>query len=135
LGFANGNKRVSRVAANLPLLAAGHIPASFADVSKLDYIRGMAAFYELGSIHVIEQTFLVGYARSVVRSSRLSDSLRVASYDPDVLVASLAEYLNTGRRPTDVRALSFLGRRGGPDRTGTSRHKGRPSGQSPKSDP
>ena len=107
--FANGNKRVSRVAANLPLLAAGQIPFSFADVNKRDYIRGMAAFYELGAIHVIEQTFLDGYARSVVRSSRLPDALRVGGFDPGEVAAHLVDYVNTGRRPKDRRALAFLG--------------------------
>nr|WP_297529777.1 Fic family protein [uncultured Roseateles sp.] len=98
--FGNGNKRTSRLAANIPLLAAGLIPFSFADVDKADYIRGMAAFYELGSVHVIEQTFIQGYVRSVIRSSNLPAGLRTASADPEVLAAQLVEYVNTGKRPS-----------------------------------
>jgi hypothetical protein len=68
--FSNGNKRTSRLGANIPLLAAGLIPFSFADVDKADYIRGMAAFYELGSVHVIEQTFSPAAGGSDWRSAR-----------------------------------------------------------------
>jgi hypothetical protein len=107
--FANGNKRTSRLAANAPLLAHGLLPISFADVDKSDYIRGMAAFYELGSVHVIEQTFVHGYARSVVRSSNIPVSVRTMGFDVDAQANALAEYINTGRRPTDKHARMFLG--------------------------
>lgn len=102
--FSNGNKRTSRLAANIPLLAAGLIPFSFADVNKASYIRGMAAFYELGSIHVIEQTFIEGYVRSVIRSSNLPPSLRMASVDQ--VADNLVDFINTGKRSTNV--LPFL---------------------------
>jgi len=116
--FSNGNKRVSRLAANLPLLAAGHIPFSFADINKADYIRGMAAFFELGSMHVIEQAFLGGYARSVVRSSRLPDSMRAGGFDLGELADALVDYLNHGRRVSDAGGIAFLGL--GPQRANTA---------------
>lgn len=106
--FANGNKRTSRLAANAPLLVHGLLPFSFSDVNKSDYIRGMAAFYELGSMHVIEQTFIEGYARSVVRSSNIPASLRTLGFDVDAVTQSLTDFINTGRRPTDRRAQIFL---------------------------
>lgn len=106
--FANGNKRTSRLAANAPLLGAGLLPFSFSDVDKADYIRGMAAFYELGSMHVIEQTFIHGYARSVVRSSNLPASMRTLGLDVDAVALSLADFINTGKRPADKRAVIFL---------------------------
>ena len=99
--FANGNKRASRLAANAPLLSRGLLPFSFADVDKSDYIRGMAAFYELGSMHVIEQTFVQGYARSVVRGSDIPASLRTLGFDVVAVARSLAEFINTGRRPAN----------------------------------
>ena len=108
--FANGNKRTSRLAANAPLLANGLLPFSFSDVDKADYIRGMAAFYELGSLHVIEQTFIHGYARSVVRSSDIPASMRTLGFDVNAVALALAEFINTGRRPTDERARVFLSR-------------------------
>lgn len=106
--FANGNKRTSRIAADIPLLASGLIPLSFVDVDKADYIRGVAAFYELGSTHVIEQTFIRAYAKSTVRSSRIPDAMRVGGFKIAEVVDLLVDYINTGRRPTDPRALAFL---------------------------
>lgn len=106
--FANGNKRTARLAANAPLLTQGLLPFSFADVNKADYIRGMAAFYELGSLHVIEQTFIQGYAQSVVRGSDVPASLRTLGFDVAAVAAALADYVNTGRSPADQRAALFL---------------------------
>jgi len=106
--FANGNKRTSRLAANSPLLSHGLLPFSFADVDKGDYIRGMAAFYELGSMIVIEQTFIQGYAKSVVRSSNIPASTRTLGFDVGAAATSLADFINTGRRPTDKRAQMFI---------------------------
>ena len=106
--FANGNKRTSRLAANAPLLGAGLLPFSFSDVDKADYIRGMAAFYELGSMHVIEQTFIHGYARSVVRSSNLPAGMRTLGFDVDAAAQALTDFINTGKRPADKRAVIFL---------------------------
>lgn len=106
--FANGNKRTSRLAANVPLLANGLLPFSFSDVDKSDYIRGMAAFYELGSLHVMEQTFIKGYAKSVVRSSNIPANLRGVGFDVNAVAQALTDFINTGKRPGDERALVFL---------------------------
>ena len=106
--FANGNKRTSRLAANAPLISHGLLPFSFADVDKSDYIRGMAAFYELGSMHVIEQTFIHGYARSVVRSSDIPANMRTLGFNVSAVAKALADFINTGRRPTDKYATMFL---------------------------
>ena len=105
--YANGNKRTSRLAANGPLLSHGLLPISFADVDKADYIRGMAAFYELGNLHVIEQTFIAGYVRSVLRASDIPARLRVGGFDAAAVAAALVEFINTGRLPTDGRARVF----------------------------
>ncbi|WP_266005249.1 Fic family protein [Paucibacter sp. PLA-PC-4] len=106
--FANGNKRSSRIAANLPLLAAGLIPFSFVDVDKADYTRGMAAFYELGSIHTIEQTFIRGYAKSIVRSSNNPPAMRSRGFDPDQIADLLVAFINTGKPLADARARAFF---------------------------
>lgn len=107
--FANGNKRTARLAANAPLLNAGLLPFSFADVDKADYIRGMAAFYELGSLHVMEQAFIHGYARSVVRGSHVPINLRTQGFDVERVGQALARYINTGRVPDDAVARVFIG--------------------------
>ena len=100
--FANGNKRTSRVAANAPLLSHGMLPFSFSDVNKADYIRGMAAVYELSSMHVIEQTFIEGYAKSVVRSSNMPANMRTLGLDVDTAAKALVDFVNTGRQPLDL---------------------------------
>ncbi|WP_372824754.1 Fic family protein [Polaromonas sp.] len=106
--FANGNKRSSRLAANAALISHELLPFSFADVDKNDYIRGIAAFYELGSMHVIEQTFIQGYARSVVRSSNIPASMRTLGFNVEGVAQSLADFINTGRQPADKYARLFL---------------------------
>ena len=107
--FANGNKRTSRIAANLPLLAAGLVPSSFVDITKARYIRGMAAFYELGSMLVIEQAFIDGYVRSIMRSSNLPAALRGVGADPDGAAKQLCDFINAGNRPKDPAVAAFLG--------------------------
>lgn len=106
--FANGNKRTARLAANAPLLSAGLLPFSFADVDKRDYIRAMAAFYELGDMHVMEQTFISGYSRSILRGSDVPVSLRGAGFDMASVANELAHFINTGRLPRDKVARTFI---------------------------
>lgn len=107
--FANGNKRTSRIAANLPLLAAGLVPSSFVDITKARYIRGMAAFYELGSMLVIEQAFIDGYVRSIMRSSNLPQALRGVGADVDGAAKQLGDFINSGNRPKTPAVARFIG--------------------------
>jgi hypothetical protein len=106
--FANGNKRTSRIAANALLLAQGLAPLSFADMDKASYIRGMAAFYELGSTDLIEQVFVQGGVQSVVRSSVLPLSLRGPGFDVLRTVDLLVGYVQSGKRPSDKWAAAFF---------------------------
>jgi hypothetical protein len=106
--FANGNKRTARLAANAPLLNGGLLPFSFADVDKREYIRGMAAFYELGDMHVMEQTFVHGYARSVLRGSEIPAAQRGAGFDVAGVANALADFINTGRLPQSQAARAFI---------------------------
>ena len=118
--FANGNKRTSRIAANLPLLAAGLVPSSFVDITKGRYIRGMAAFYELGSMLVIEQTFIEGYVRSIMRSSNLPAALRGVGADLDGAAKQLCDFVNSGSRPKSAVVDALLGAPPKPDASTTS---------------
>ena len=106
--FANGNKRTSRLAANLPLLHADLLPISFVDFNKADYIRGMAAFYELGDTQLIAQTFIEGYTRSIVRGSDIPTRVRVAGFNIDQTSGDLVRYVLTGRIPNDDNTRRFL---------------------------
>jgi Fic family protein len=106
--FANGNKRTARIAANLPLLESGLLPLSYVDVDKAEYLRGMVAFYELGSARVLERTFIRAYAKSVVRASQVPAAWRANGFNADDVSERLAEYITTGRRPADPQAAVFL---------------------------
>lgn len=106
--FANGNKRTSRLAANLPLLAAGMLPISFVDFAKADYVLGMSAFYELGDIQIIERVFIRGYARSIVRGSDLPASVRVGGFMVSEVVDELVSYVQSGRAPQYPGATLFV---------------------------
>ena len=49
--FENVNKRVSRVAANIPLIRGNYCPLSFVDLPERAYIDDVLAHYELMSLH------------------------------------------------------------------------------------
>jgi Fic family protein len=109
--FANGNKRTARLAANYPLVSAGLLPLSFADVDKAEYIRAMAALYELRSAQWMELLFVESYCRSVVRGSDMPIRLRGAGFDIDALSSSLANFVHTGHVPDDERVKAFIQRK------------------------
>lgn len=115
--FANGNKRTARIAANLPLLESGLLPLSYVDVDKAEYLRGMVAFYELGSTRMIERTFIRAYAKSVARAGR-GDVQHAGDFDVDAVSTALADYVLTGRAPADARASCFIARHDAVQRAG-----------------
>lgn len=63
--FEDVNKRVSRLAANIPLNQHNLIPLSFIDVPVDLYLKGMLAVYELNDIQLLKEIFLWAYGRSV----------------------------------------------------------------------
>ena len=63
--FEDGNKRLGRLAGNLPLLRAGLPPMSFVGVDKRQYIQGLIEFYELGSTQLLAQTLATCYVDTV----------------------------------------------------------------------
>jgi Fic family protein len=65
--FIDGNKRVSRLAANLPLFRRNLAPLSFVDVSEADYTDGMLAIYELNDVRILQEVFTRAYERSAQR--------------------------------------------------------------------
>ena len=65
--FIDGNKRVSRLAANIPLFRRNLAPLSFVGVSEADYTDGMLAIYELNEISILRQVFIDAYERSAER--------------------------------------------------------------------
>jgi fido (protein-threonine AMPylation protein) len=65
--FIDGNKRVSRLAANLPLFQHNLAPLSFVDVSETDYTEGMLAVYELNDLTILRKVFVEACEHSAQR--------------------------------------------------------------------
>lgn len=65
--FIDGNKRVSRLAANLPLFQRNLAPLSFINVSQTDYTEAMLAIYELNDVSLLRDVFAEAYERSAER--------------------------------------------------------------------
>lgn len=74
-GFEDVNKRVSRLAANIPLISGNLCPLSFVDVPERAYIEGVLAIYELNRIELLRDVFVWAYARSSARYSAVRQSL------------------------------------------------------------
>lgn len=81
---------IARCFEQIVACAKGLPPISFVDFDRADYIRGMAAFYELGTTQLFEKVFVEGYVKSIVRSSDIPAAMK------------------TGRLPEDVRARGFI---------------------------
>lgn len=73
--FDDVNKRVSRLAANIPLLVHNLSPLSFVDVPEQIYVRGMLGVYELNRIELLKDVFLWAYERSAARYAAIRQSL------------------------------------------------------------
>lgn len=77
--FEDVNKRVSRLAANIPLVRANVCPLSFVDVPERDYTQGILGVYELTRVELLRDVFVWAYERSCARYSAVCQSLG----DPD----------------------------------------------------
>jgi len=73
--FEDVNKRVSRLAANLPLIRDNLCPLSFVDVPERAYIDGILGVYELNRIELLRDVFVWAYERSCARYSAVRQSL------------------------------------------------------------
>jgi Fic family protein len=62
--FEDVNKRVSRLAANIPFIRHNLSPLSFIDVGERDYIEGLLGVYELTRIELLRDIFVRAYERS-----------------------------------------------------------------------
>jgi Fic family protein len=73
--FEDVNKRVSRLAANIPLIQRNLCPLSFVDVSQQVYISAMIGIYELNQVELLRDVFVWAYKRSCARYSAVRQSL------------------------------------------------------------
>jgi len=65
--FQDVNKRVSRLAGNIPLIRENLSPISFVDVPEEEYIQGLLAVYELNRIELFRDVFVWAYERSALQ--------------------------------------------------------------------
>lgn len=73
--FEDVNKRVSRLAANIPLIRYNLCPLSFVDVPQDDYVQGTLGVYELNRVEYLRDVFAWAYRRSCTRYSAIRQSL------------------------------------------------------------
>ncbi len=73
--FDDVNKRVSRLAANIPLIKTNLAPLSFTDVPAKIYTEAMLGVYELNRIDLLKDVFIWAYERSAPRYAAVRQSL------------------------------------------------------------
>lgn len=73
--FEDGNKRTSRLAANLPLFISNCAPLSFLDVQVQDYAYAMLGIYERTDSRLAAELFEWTYRRSIEKYRVVRESL------------------------------------------------------------
>lgn len=73
--FEDVNKRVSRLAANIPFIKHNLAPLSFVDVPEQDYIEGLLGVYELQRVDLARDVFTWAYERSCQRYTVVREAL------------------------------------------------------------
>ncbi|HEY1501283.1 MAG TPA: DUF1488 family protein [Acidobacteriaceae bacterium] len=77
--FDDVNKRVSRLAANIPFIKGNLSPLSFIDVPRSTYMEAILGVYELNKVDLLKDVFIWAYERSAERYAAVRQSLG----DPD----------------------------------------------------
>ncbi|BAO80658.1 uncharacterized conserved protein [Serpentinimonas raichei] len=88
--FADGNKRTSRLCANMPLMLYNCAPLSFLDVERSDYATAMLGVYEQRNVSAAVDLFEFIYRRSMQKYS----VLRAALSAPDPIRTKYRQALN-----------------------------------------
>lgn len=110
-GFEDVNKRVSRLAANIPLIRENLCPLSFVDVPERAYVDGVLGVYELNRVDLLRDVFVWAYERSSARYSAVRQSLsepdpfrlRYRSLVADLVVAVVRSGLDKKAATTLIR--------------------------------
>jgi Fic family protein len=98
--FEDVNQRVSRLAANIPLIRHNLCPLSFIDVPPSAYIDAMIGVYELNQVDLLRDVFVWAYARSCQQYVAVKQSM----VPPDTFRLRYRQALNEVVRAT-VQAL------------------------------
>lgn len=73
--FEDVNKRVSRLAANIPFVKDNLVPISFVDVPQDVYVEGLLAVYENKRIELLRDVFVWAYERSASRYAAVRQTI------------------------------------------------------------
>jgi len=73
--FEDVNKRVSRLAANIPLIKANLVPLTFVDVPQDLYVQATLGVYELNKVELLRDIYLWAYKRSAERYAAVRQSI------------------------------------------------------------
>jgi Fic family protein len=73
--FDDVNKRVSRMAANIPFIKANLSPLSFTDLPRELYAHAILGVYELNRVDLLRDVFIWSYERSAERYAAVRQSL------------------------------------------------------------
>lgn len=65
--FEDVNKRVSRLAANIPFIKSNLVPLSFTGVPRTTYTEAILGVYELNQVDMLKDVFIWAYERSAAR--------------------------------------------------------------------
>lgn len=103
--FDDVNKRVSRLAANIPLNRRNFSPLSFTEVPNELYVQGLLGVYELNKVELLKDVFLWAYDRSAKQYAAQRQSLG----DPDLFrlkyrepIRHLITQIITGALPKNI---------------------------------
>lgn len=88
--FEDGNKRTSRLAANIPLMLYNCSPLSFLDVTPQDYALAMMGVYEQRDMAMAVDLFIWVYRRSIKKYGVMLEAMGV----PDPVRLHFREVLN-----------------------------------------
>ena len=111
--FEDVNKRVSRLAANIPLIQNNLCPLSFIDVPEQAYIDGTLGVYELTQIDLLRDVFVWAYERSCQRYLAITQT--VAEPDPlriryrELLIQIVQSIVRNGQIPSEKLILHLAG--------------------------
>jgi Fic family protein len=73
--FEDGNKRTSRLAANIPLMLYNSAPLTFLDVDPGDYAKAILGIYELLDVTIAVELFAWTYRRSIQKYQVILESM------------------------------------------------------------
>lgn len=92
--FEDGNKRTSRLCANLPLMLSNCAPLSFLDVEREDYTLSVMGVYERLDVTMAIELFEWTYRRSMAKYKIILESMGT----PDPFRAQYREHLGDAIR-------------------------------------